>query len=237
MGLAGAAMLYAHARKTGLRLAAVVRTPTSSIASAPREGMVEIGGRVVPGEQGTIVAPITGKEAVYVRVLVERVVGSSRETVLDDVQTRPFLVDDGTGTALVHMGAKLHAELAPSPVAGGPEEHARVTSLLAARGKDATGVKKLVWKEWLVAPGSSIYVLGSAEAQKVGPSPAGYRDRPDTGLALTAPPPGSSDEMIVSTYAEAELQARLRVSRGLILFGVVVSLVTGVGGALYLATR
>ena len=230
-------MLRAHAREVGKRLAAVVRTPTSSIARAPREGIVEIAGRVVPAEEGTVVAPITGQDAVYVRVLVERPVGSSRETVLDDIQVRPFLVDDGTGSALVHIGPKAHAELEPSRLSGDAQEHARAASLLAARGKDPSEVKRLVWKEWLVAPGASLYVLGAGGAEKLGPSPAGYRDRPDTRLVVTSPPPGGPDEMIVSTYSEAELQTRLRGSLTIIRFAMIVCVVVGVGGAFYLASK
>ena len=116
----GFMMLRRTTSEVARRLAAVKRTPTSAIAQAPREGTIEIVGRVVASERGLVQSGATARPSVFARTLVERVNGSSRQKVLDHVATQPFLVDDGSGaTAWVETDDNAHVAVEPSRLDGG----------------------------------------------------------------------------------------------------------------------
>ena len=126
-------MLRRTTSEVARRLAAVKRTPTSAIAQAPREGTIEIVGRVVASERGLVQSGATARPGVLARTLVERVNGSSRQKVLEHVATQPFLVDDGSGaTAWVETDDNAHVAVEPSRLDGGGEETARIGALLVA---------------------------------------------------------------------------------------------------------
>jgi len=50
------------------RLLRVARTPTTPIAKSPGGGIAEIKGRALPGPSGTITAPVSGVQALWVRI-------------------------------------------------------------------------------------------------------------------------------------------------------------------------
>lgn len=217
------------------RIAAVERTPTSPIAQAPREGTVEIIGRVVASERGLVQAAASGRPAVYARTLVERVNGSSRDTVLDDLTMRPFLVDDGSGaTAWVEIDESVHVAVDPSRLTGDDAESARIGALLARNGI-MDSPKKLVWQEWIIEVGASVYVLGDASSISAGPSLTQYRDQPGERLRITAPPKGTKREMLVSTFGEAGLVRRLRGQRTIFGVGVAIVIVVAVAVTFFIA--
>ena len=217
------------------RLAAVERTPTSAIAEAPREGTVEIIGRVVRSERGLVQSTVTARPAVYARTLVERVNGSSRETVLDDLATHPFLVDDGSGaTAWVEIDERAHIEVEPSKLAGDDDESTRISALLVAHDI-MDSPKKLVWQEWVIEEGANLYVLGDASSMSAGPAQTQYRDAPAQRLRISPPPRLSGREMIVSTYGERELVVRLKSQQIMLRFASVIILLTALGATLFLA--
>ncbi len=62
---------------------------------------VEIYGHLVPSEQGFIVAPLSGRQVLYVRAIVEerRGVGNNKhwKTIVDEFDARDFFVNDGSG--------------------------------------------------------------------------------------------------------------------------------------------
>ena len=211
------------------RLAAIERTPTSPIARAPRDGTVEIIGRVVASERGLVQSAASDRPAVYARTLVERVNGSSRDTVLDDLTTRPFLVDDDSGaTAWVEIDDRAHVAVDPSQLTGDEAESARIGALLV-RNNIMDSPKKLVWREWIIEAGASVYVLGDASSISAGPSLTQYRDQPGERLRITAPAKDTKREMIVSTYGEAALVRRLQGQR--IMFRSAVAAVVGLAVA------
>ena len=238
-GLSGVAlgMLRRIGERVRRRLAAVERTPTSAIAQAPREGVVEIVGRVVASERGFVRSTATARQAVYARTLVERVNGSSRETVLDDLATRPFLVDDGSGaTAWVEVDETVHAVVAPSQLAGDEAESARIGELLIANDiMDST--HKLVWQEWLIEEGVDVYVLGDASAMSTGPTQTQYRDQPGQRLRISAPAKATGREMLVSTYGERGLVAQLKVQRLMFRFATALIVITALAVALFVVLR
>jgi len=219
------------------RLAAVERTPTSAIAQAPHDGTVEIIGRVVRSERGLVQATVTARPAVYARTLVERVNGSSRETVLDDLATHPFLVDDGSGaTAWVEIDERTHIEVEPSKLAGGDGETKSISALLVAHDI-MDSPKKLVWQEWVIEEGADLYVLGEASSMSAGPTQTQYRDAPAQRLRISPPAKSTGREMIVSTYAERVLVARLKAQQIMLRFASVIILLTALGATLLLAMR
>ncbi len=149
----GFMMLRRTTSEVARRLAAVKRTPTSAIAQAPREGTIEIVGRVVASERGLVQSGATARPSVFARTLVERVNGSSRQKVLDHVATQPFLVDDGSGaTAWVETDDNAHVAVEPSRLDGGGVETARIGALLVANDV-MDSPAKLVWQEWLIEEG------------------------------------------------------------------------------------
>jgi hypothetical protein len=219
------------------RLAAVERTPTSPIAQAPREGTVEIIGRVVASERGLVQAAASDRPAVYARTLVERVNGSSRDTVLDDLATRPFLVDDGSGaTAWVEIDESAHVAVDPSRLTGDEAESARIGGLLVRNGI-MDSPKKLVWREWIIEADANVYVLGDASSISAGPSLTQYRDQPGERLRITAPPKSTKREMIVSTYGEAGLVHRLQGQRIMFRVAVAVVILVAVAVTFFIAMR
>jgi hypothetical protein len=213
-------MLRRLSRRTSQRLAAIERTPTSPIAQAPRAGMVEVVGRVVASERGLVQAPASDRPAVYARTLIERVNGSSRDKVLDDLKTHPFLVDDGSGaTAWVELDDSAHVAVDPSRLRGDEAESTRVGALLTRNGI-MDSPKTLVWQEWLIEADAEVYVLGEASSMSAGPSQTQYRDKVGERLRITPPPASTGREMLVSTHGEAGLVGRLRGQRAMFRFAV-----------------
>ena len=155
--------------------------------------------------------------------------GSSRDTVLDDLTTRPFLVDDDSGaTAWVEIDDRAHVAVDPSQLTGDEAESARIGALLV-RNNIMDSPKKLVWREWIIEAGASVYVLGDASSISAGPSLTQYRDQPGERLRITAPAKDTKREMIVSTYGEAALVRRLQGQR--IMFRIAVAAVVGLAVA------
>lgn len=219
------------------RLSAVERTPTSPIAQAPREGTVEIAGRVVASERGLIQAAASDRPAVYARTLVERVNGSSRDTVLHDLATRPFLVDDGSGaTAWVEIDESTHVAADPSQLTGEDAESARIGALLTRNGI-MDSPKKLVWREWLIEAGANVYVLGEASSTSAGPSLTQYRDQPGERLRITAPAKDTKREMLVSTHGEAGLVHRLKNQRTMFRLAVGLVILVSVAVTFFIVMR
>jgi hypothetical protein len=237
--MSGVAIIMLRRFSSGVsrRLAAVERTPTSPIAQAPREGTVEIIGRVVASERGVVQSAASDRPAVQARTLVERVNGSSRDTVLDDLATRPFLVDDGSGaTASVEIDESAHVAIEPSRLRGDDAESARIGALLTRNGiMDSPTM--LVWREWIIEAGASVYVLGDASSISAGPSLTQYRDQPGERLRITPPPKSTKREMLVSTYGEAALVRRLQGQRTMFRVAFASVIFVAIAVTIWMATR
>jgi hypothetical protein len=119
------------------RTRAVADTPTSRIASAP-QGYVELYGvsRTFGGQ--ALRAPLTGRECVWYRYQVDEKRGKNWTTVERGISTDSFVLDDGTGTAVVDPEwAEVHTS------------HRRAWT----RGDRR-------YDEWLLLPDDDLYAIG-----------------------------------------------------------------------------
>lgn len=143
-------------------------------------GPVEITGRAVEGDDGTVTAPFTGSPCLAYTYEVEELrsqgKGQSWETLDTGMAGVDFVVDDGTGRVLVDPdGADIHLESHPVTVPAGtelPERLARyVQSTDAVEPQDKT-VNLLVtevtlgnrqrFTERRLDVGEEVYVYGQA---------------------------------------------------------------------------
>lgn len=214
------------------RRARIINTPTSPIAHAPGNGLVEIKGRIAPSEEGIVQAPFSGRHGVWVRILVEERRSSGRNTywatVLNESDARTFLVDDGSGqVARVHpAGANVILErtnVASSGTFNDAPPH--LQGFLASRGISTTGLfgfnKAMRYQEELLSPGDPLYALGPSRRVPGPPAPDGYRMGPSTQLMMYAER-GAEGELLLTNKSEEQLVSKLLWGfvGGCITFGV-----------------
>jgi len=216
------------ARGVSRRLEAMRRTGTSRIATAPTEGPVELTGAILPIENATLVAPLSGAACVFWRVAVDRVNGSSRDPVFRASDARDFHVRDGSG-AVARVASSVMSVPLATWIADKAHEEA-VIRLLAARGIDAS-THALSWLEERLEPGALVYVLGEARPPRA-PNAGTHRRTSSTieRLVVVAPEDG---DLLVSVGNEAQLAAHLRGGRRMI---ALVSVLVLWGIALFGAT-
>jgi len=216
----------------------ILATPTTPIARAPG-GVVEIKGRILPSEQGLVVAPFSGRQVVYARVLIEEYRSSGKSgrwvTVFNQAQAREFLIDDGSGqTARVRIGGANvildRQKVASSGTFNDPPPH--LQQFLAAVGLSSTSWlgfnKAMRYEEEVLCPGDPIYALGPSQRVQGPPVHDGYRMAPSTSLVVFAGH-GNEGELIVTNKSEEELVSKMRTgflwgagcaAAGVLLLGV-----------------
>jgi hypothetical protein len=211
----------------------IIATPTSPIAQAPGQGLVEIKGRVVPSEQGIVQTPFSGRHAVWTRITVQELRQSGRSshwhTLLTEADGRVFMVDDGSGqlARVVPAGANVMLDkhsVASSGTFNDAQPH--LEAFLASRGLKSTSWlgfnKSMRYEEELIAPGDSLYALGPSRREPGPPVNDGYRMVPGSQLVL-ANGMGPEGELLLTNKTEEQLVSKL-------LTGFVVGLVmTGLG--------
>ncbi len=119
------------------RARAVADTATSRVASAP-QGYVELVGSAKRYPGPALVAPISKRECVWYRYLVEEKSGDEWRTVDRGNSDASFLLEDGSGEALVD-----------------PDW----AEVLTDRHKRWTDDRKR-YTEWLLLPGDRLFVIG-----------------------------------------------------------------------------
>lgn len=119
------------------RSRAIGDTPTSRIASAP-QGYVELHGEGRMHEGQVLNAPLTGGPCLWYRYRIEEKKGKDWRTVEHGTSDATFLLDDGSGTAIVDP------------------EWAEVTT---SRRRHWTQGRRR-YTEWLLTPGDGIYAIG-----------------------------------------------------------------------------
>lgn len=227
----------------------ILATPTSPIVQAPGNQPVEIKGRIVPSEQGVVQAPFSGRHAVWCRVTVQERRRSGRSsvwvTLLQDVDARMFLVDDGSGqlARIMPQGANVILEKTSVASSGTFNDAApHLEAFLASRGLKSTNWlgfnKAMRYEEELLAPGDPLYALGPSRRDPGPPVSDGYRMVPSSQLVMFGH--GTGDlELILTNKTEEQLTSRLMtwfvvglVLVGLSAVGVGVAVIAAVASAL-----
>ena len=208
----------------------ILATPTSPIAQAPGNQLVEIKGRIAATEQGVLQAPFSGRFAVWCRVTVQELRSSGKSTywhtILTEVDGRHFHVDDGSGQLARVLPQAANVILDKQSVSSSgtfkdPAPH--VLAFLQSRGKSSTSWlgfnKSMRYEEELLSPGDPLYALGPSRRDAGPPVQDGYRMAPGSQLVLFA----GVDELLLTNKTEEQLVKKL-------ITGFVVGLVmTGLG--------
>ncbi len=191
----------------------ITRTPTTRIADAPGDGVVEIKGRVVAGEQGPVRAPVTGRSCVWVRTVVTESQGKRTTQHVDQTDFRPFRVEDDSGqTARVFLEGAV-VDVARRTVA--QSESPELLSFLAERNVWRAG-GNLTCDQEALEVGDSLYAIGPSRREVGPPVNEGYRSESGTKLVLHA---ATGAELFVSNKTEEALVSSL--TWRLIFFGAV----------------
>jgi hypothetical protein len=120
------------------RARAVGDTPTSRIASAP-QGYVELAGLARPFPGDRLLCPVSQIHCVWYHYIIEEKRGDKWRTVREEVSSDSFLIDDGSGQAVVDPD---FAEILATDKRRWQTPHQRFT-------------------EWLIIPGQKLYVIGA----------------------------------------------------------------------------
>jgi hypothetical protein len=216
----------------------IVDTPTSPIARAPGNGLVEIKGRILPSEQGVILGPFSGRQGVYVRVIVQEYRSSGKSgswrVVFNQAQDREFWVDDGSGQHARVRPSGAHYVLNTSTVqTSGTFNNAspQVEAFLAYYGmtsKSWLGLNKSMrYQEEMLCPGDPLYAIGPSTRVAGGPPVHdGYRTVPGTILAMYAAS-GPKGELILTNKSEQDLVSNLLTG---FIVGVVMTAIGAIMG-------
>jgi hypothetical protein len=218
----------------------IIATPTSAIAQAPGNGVVEIKGRVVPSEQGIIQTPFSGRPAVWTRITIQELRSSGRNsywhTILTEADGRVFLVDDGSGQYARIVPAGANVILDRQNVAGSGtfnDAAPHLEAFLMSRGLKSTSWlgfnKSMRYEEELISPGDPVYALGPSRRDPGPPVNDGYRMVPGSQLVLFMGM-GPEGELILTNKSEEQLTSKLLGGfvAGLVITGIGVLL--GFGG-------
>lgn len=220
----------------------ILSTPTSPIAQAAGNGLVEVKGRIQPSEQGMVQTPFSGRYAVWCRVTVQELRSSGKNsywhTLLAEVDARPFMVDDGSGqlARVMPHGANVILDklnIASSGTFNDAAPH--LEAFLMSRGLKSTGFfgfnKSMRYEEEVLAPGDPLYALGQSRREAGPPVHDGYRMVPGSQLVMFHAM-GPEGELLLTNKSEAELTNRMTTGFviGLVLGGV--GLLIGLGGVI-----
>jgi len=219
----------------------IISTPTSPIAQAPGNGVVEIKGRIHPSEQGLVQTPFSGRHAVWCRVTVQELRSSGRNrywhTILSEVDGRPFMIEDGSGqlARVMPQGANVVLDKQNVASSGTFNDAApHLEAFLQSRGLKSTSWlglnKSMRYEEEVLAPGEPVYALGPSRREPGPPVHDGYRMVPGSQLVMFHGM-GPDGELIVTNKTEEQLTNKLLTGFvvGLVLGGL--GLLMGFGGA------
>jgi hypothetical protein len=218
----------------------IIATPTSPVAQAPGNGIVEIKGRVVPSEQGIIQTPFSGRHAVWTRITVQELRSSGKNsywhTLLTEADGRVFMVDDTSGqmARIMPVGANVMLDkqsIASSGTFNDAQPH--LEAFLASRGLKSTSWlglnKSMRYEEELIAPGDPVYALGPSRREAGPPVNDGYRMVPGSQLVMFTGA-GPEGELILTNKTEEQLTSKLLGGfvAGLVMVGI--GLLLGMAG-------
>ncbi|MBX3228374.1 MAG: hypothetical protein KIT84_06960 [Labilithrix sp.] len=197
----------------------IIATPTSPIAQAPGNNVVEIKGRIQPSEQGVLQTPFSGRHAVWCRVTVQELRSSGRNTywhtILTEIDQRPFMVDDGSGqmARILPNGANVMLDkqnIASSGTFNDAAPH--LEGFLQSRGLKSTSWlgfnKSMRYEEEVLSPNDPLYALGPSRRDAGPPVHDGYRMVPGSQLVMFHGM-GTHGELILTNKTEEQLTSKL----------------------------
>jgi hypothetical protein len=209
----------------------IIATPTTPIAHCTGDSVVEIKGRVVASEEGSFRTPFSGRDAVFCRVTVQERRQSGRSshwhTVIEEIESRDFYVEDGSGqqARISPRGANTVLDkqsIASSGMFNDPPP--QLVSFLASRGVSAeTWIgtnKSMQYLEEVLAPGDSLYAIGPSHREAGPPQHEGYRNAPTSRLVMSGMGEGDL-ELLLSNKSEEDLVRNLGTGMtiGFVLIG------------------
>lgn len=195
--IVGAIALVAWYFSKGNRLKRQLRAARPwPIAELPEDTLGKITGQArVLG--GTLVGPLTGRACLYYVATVQERRSNGRSsywrTIISESAGVPFMLEDGTGRALVDpTNADVALEFDGNSSSGTfHDADPRQEAFLARHGKKSTGWifnKGLRYREAMIEVGETIAVMGSGvrEPDPEAPPEEAYRGAPRTRLRLTS---------------------------------------------------
>lgn len=177
---------FALAAALGLFITLIVRLRRRGSKALPaistlRPGWAEVRGRAVASSNAVRRAPISGREGLGWRVLVEEESGvRGWVTLVDRSEFGDFELEDESGTISVRASASpTFLEVAEQRGHGGPfsPPPPSVERLIARHHADSRGVlfhKGLRWREWVLEQGREVLVRGRVVSEASDES-LGYR--------------------------------------------------------------
>jgi hypothetical protein len=190
-------------------LARLRKTPTIPIARAPRGAMAAIEGKVVAGEQGTVQAPLSDRSGVWVRVRAT-VAGDhgGTETLLDELRSEPFFIEDGSGERAQVFPAHAEVILVEGPGTQRFDRSPRLEELLKARQVRPPSTQGWPYRvrctEQVLAVGDTVFAIGLARRTAGPPLGADYRAKPEAPWVLDV---GDGEWPTVTTKTRDQLAA------------------------------
>lgn len=184
----------------------VLDTPTSRVCDAPGNAPVEIKGYIVPGEEGMIQTPFSGRPAVWARITVQEWRSTGRSgywaTLLDETDARPFYVDDQSGqrARVEPLGATIVVDATTIANAGTfNDANPHLQAFLAQRGLTTQSWlgfnKRMKFDEQALVPNSPLYAIGPSRRDP------GYSMSQLVMFAF----PGPLGELILTNKTEEQL--------------------------------
>ena len=151
------------------RILAMATSPISQAMGGP----VEIKGNIVPSEKGLVEAPLSGRQAVWTRVTVEQYRSGSdgnpggSSIVLNEVNGRPFFVDDNSGEVACINPDGANVVLDQQSIGNSGQFHdppPGFEEFLSMRGLSSKGFfgfnKTMSFYEELLTPGDALTASG-----------------------------------------------------------------------------
>jgi hypothetical protein len=224
----------------------IIATPTSPIAQAPGNGLVEIKGRIQPSEQGMLQTPFSGRYAVWCRITVQELRSSGRNTywhtILTEIDQRPFMVDDGSGqlARVLPNGSNVLLDAQNIASSGTFNDAApHLEAFLQSRGLKSTSWigfnKSMRYSEEVLGPNDALYALGPSRREAGPPVHDGYRMVPGSMLVMFHGM-GPQGELLLTNKTEDQLTSKLMTGFvvGLVMtaLGFLASAAGGIGAAL-----
>jgi hypothetical protein len=184
-------------------------------------GPVEIKGNIVPSEKGLVEAPLSGRQAVWTRVTVEQYRSGSdgnpgrSSIVLNEVNGRPFFVDDNSGEVARIIPDDANVVLDQQSIGNSGQFHdppPGFEEFLSMRGLSSKGFfgfnKTMSFYEELLTPGDALYARGPSRREQGRSDSEGSSTAPLGQLVMYAAT-GAAGELILTNKTEKQLASRL----------------------------